>query len=67
MSRSSPSYTGFSTPDSRFLTNSTDLYRTRRTNASDFPSGDGVGRIDPPGPVTRLTIFPVSRSSRLIT
>ncbi len=49
------------------MTNSTDLYRTRRTNASDFPSGDGVGRIDPPGPVTRLTIFPVSRSSRLIT
>ncbi len=52
MSCSTPSQTGRSTPDSRSRTKSVDLYFTRRRNASDLPSGDGVGRIEPPAPVT---------------
>jgi len=52
MSCSTPSQTDRSTPDSRSRTKSVDLYLTRRRNASDLPSGDGVGRIEPPAPVT---------------
>jgi hypothetical protein len=35
--------------------------------ANDLPSGEGVGRIAPPGPVTKLSISPVCRSSRWMT
>jgi hypothetical protein len=38
----------------------------RRTKATLFPSGDGVGRMEPPGPPENVVISPLSRSSRWI-
>ena len=44
-----------------------DLPRIRRTNARLLPSGDGVGRTAPPGPLTKVSMSSVSRSRRWIT
>ena len=41
--------------------------RSRRMKASDLPSGEGVGRIAPPGPLTNASTSPLARSSRWMT
>jgi hypothetical protein len=48
-------------------TNTVDLFRTRRMKARDLPSGEGVGRMEPPGPVTKASSSPFRRSSLWIT
>ena len=66
MSCDRPFHKGRTSPVSRSSTCSTDLSRTRLTNASDLPSGDGCGRTAPPGVSTITSTSPSLRSRRLI-
>ncbi len=66
MSCERPSQTGVTLPVLRSRTCSTVLSRTRFTKARRLPSGEGCGRMAPPGVFTSVSVSPVSRSSRLI-
>ena len=66
MSCDKPSHTGDTLPLAKSNTCNTVLSRTRFTKARRLPSGDGCGRMAPPGVFTMVSISPVSRSRRLI-